>query len=180
SASSIDCRIRSRRSSIIFWIGPNAYRFSTKSVIRKQTIVQIISPGVTEMSGFVASGMALDEDVGEDRAEEAVEDDGLGQREAEPLDPLQLASKLGLPGDRLDHRAEDVADADAGAEGAEADAEREADRLTGVRDRRIRRSAEKQVVHACSLVVWLDRRAYVDGGQGSEDEGLDADDDDHL
>ena len=32
SASSIDCRIRSRRSSIVFWIGPNANRLSTKSV----------------------------------------------------------------------------------------------------------------------------------------------------
>ena len=55
SASSIDWRIRSRRSSIVFWIGPNAYRLSTNSVIRKQTIVQIISPGVTWMSGFEAS-----------------------------------------------------------------------------------------------------------------------------
>ena len=45
-------RIRSRRSSIAFWIGPNANRLSTKSVIRKQTIVQIISPGVTWISGF--------------------------------------------------------------------------------------------------------------------------------
>jgi hypothetical protein len=45
SASSIDWRIRSRRSSIAFWIGPNANAFSTKSAIRKQTIVQIISPG---------------------------------------------------------------------------------------------------------------------------------------
>ena len=28
---------------------------STKNVMAKQTIVQIISPGVTEISGFVAS-----------------------------------------------------------------------------------------------------------------------------
>jgi hypothetical protein len=41
----IDSRIRSRRSSIVFWIGPKAYRLSTKSVIAKQTIVQIIRPG---------------------------------------------------------------------------------------------------------------------------------------
>ena len=54
SAASIECRIDSCRWSIIFWIGPNAYRLSTKSAIRKQTIVQIISPGVTEMSGFDA------------------------------------------------------------------------------------------------------------------------------
>src|SRR6516165_4928106 len=31
-----------------------------------------------------------------------------------------------------------------------------------------------------SLVFWLDRRADVDGGQGSEDERLDPDHDDHL
>src|SRR5262249_38743008 len=57
SASSSDWRIRSRRWSIAFWIGANAYRLSTKSVIRKQMIVQIISPGVTWISGFVASGI---------------------------------------------------------------------------------------------------------------------------
>jgi hypothetical protein len=34
--------------------------------------------------------------------------------------------------DGLDHRAEDVADADAGSERAEADAQREGDRLAGV------------------------------------------------
>src|SRR2546421_12611745 len=70
-------------------------------------------------------GGPLNEDVREDRAEQAVEDDGLGQREAEPLDALELAAELGLACDRLDHRAEDVADADAGAERAETDAERE-------------------------------------------------------
>src|SRR5206468_2354736 len=91
---------------------------------RKQTIVQIISPGVTWISGFEPSSIGLNEDVGEDRAEQAVEDDGLGQREAEPLNPLELAAELGLPCDRLDHRAEDVAD-------AEARAEREPDRLPG-------------------------------------------------
>src|ERR671933_501843 len=73
-----------------------------------------------------------DEDVGEEAADQAVEDDGLGQREAEPLDALQLPAQLGLARHRLDHRAEDVPDADAGAEGAEADAERERDRLPGV------------------------------------------------
>jgi hypothetical protein len=76
----------------------------------------------------------LDEHVGENRPEQAVEDDGLGEREAEPLDALQLTAELGLAGDRLDHRAEDVADADAGTEGTEADAEREPDRLAGFRD----------------------------------------------
>src|SRR5215210_5841785 len=77
--------------------------------------------------------IVLDEHVGQKAAEQAVEDDGLGEREPEPLDPLQLAAELGLPRDGLDHRAEDVADADAGSERAEADAERERDRLAGVR-----------------------------------------------
>src|SRR5690348_9658700 len=77
---------------------------------------------------------ASDEDVREQAADEAVEDDGLGQREAEPLDALQLAAELRLPRDGLDHRAEDVADADARAERAEADAERQRDRLSGLRD----------------------------------------------
>ena len=55
SASSTDCRIRSRRSSISFWIGPKAYRRSTKKVIAKAMIVQIIRPGMIWTSGFVAS-----------------------------------------------------------------------------------------------------------------------------
>src|SRR5213083_2913376 len=101
--------------------------------MRKQTIVQIIRPGATWISGFDAS-TALDQDVREDRTEQAVEDDRFGEGEAEPLDALQLAAQLGLAGDRLDHRAEDVADADAGAERAEADAEREADGLAGFGD----------------------------------------------
>src|SRR3954454_7932996 len=82
----------------------------------------------------MSPGESLDEDVRQNRAEQAVEHDRLGEREAEPLDALQLTAELGLPCDRLDHRGEDVADADAGAECAEADAEREADRLAGLRD----------------------------------------------
>src|SRR3954464_8981761 len=74
-------------------------------------------------------GGPLHQDVREDRAEQTVEDDRFGQRETEPLNALQLAAELGLARDRLDHRAEDVADADACAEGAEADAEGETDRL---------------------------------------------------
>src|SRR5215467_12132451 len=88
---------------------------------------------------------ASDQDVGEQAADQAVEHDGLGEREAEPLDALELAAQLGLPGDGLDHRAEDVPDADTGAEGAEPDAEREGDRLARVGDRA--RSCEK-VEHA--------------------------------
>ena len=54
SASSTAERMRSRRSSIIFWIGPNANFLSTKKVIAKQTSVQIIRPGTTSISGDAA------------------------------------------------------------------------------------------------------------------------------
>src|SRR6476659_7590663 len=73
-----------------------------------------------------------DEDVGEQAADEAVEDDRLGEGEAEPLDARELTAELRLAGDRLDHGREDVADPDAGAERTEADTEREADRLPGL------------------------------------------------
>src|SRR5437867_8770672 len=98
-------------------------------------MVQIIRPGVTWISGFAARTdvIDLDEDVREDRAEQAVEHDRLGEGEAEPLDALELSAELGLSCNRLDHRTEDVPDADAGTEGAESDAEREADRLPGLR-----------------------------------------------
>src|SRR6266516_3450835 len=109
-------------------------------------IVQIIRPGVTWISGFDAS-IGLDQDVGEDRAEQAVEHDRLGQGEAQPLNALQLTAELRLAGDGLDHRAEDVPDTDAGTERAETDAEGEADGLPGVRDRRVRSGARKQVEH---------------------------------
>src|SRR5215468_3531379 len=101
-------------------------------------IVQIISPGMIWTSGFVArrfAPMCLHQDVAEQTAEEAVEDDGLGEGEAEPHQALELAAQLGLAGDRRDHRAEDEPDAGAGAGGAEADAERQRDRLAGVDDR---------------------------------------------
>ena len=80
----------------------------------------------------MSPGEPLDEDVRQEAADQAVEDDRLGEREAEPLDALELTAELGLAGDALDHRAEDVADADAGPERAETDAESERDRLAGV------------------------------------------------
>ena len=43
------------RERIAAWMRPNATFFRTKKVIRKQMIVQIISPGVTWMSGLDAS-----------------------------------------------------------------------------------------------------------------------------
>src|SRR4051794_6298931 len=129
SASWIANSMRSRRASISCWIGPNAYLRSTKYVMPKQTIVQIISPGVTWISGFDASIGFLDQDVREDRAEQAVEHDRLGEGEAEPLDALQLTAQLRLAGDRLDHRAEDVADADAAAGSPKATANGKPDAL---------------------------------------------------
>src|SRR5438445_5281180 len=95
-------------------------------------------------------GGPLNEDVRQDRAEQSVEHDRLGQREAKPLNALELAAELGLACDRLDHRAEDVADADAGAESAEADAEREPDRLPGFRY--VPRGGSKKCVHNESLL----------------------------
>ena len=95
-------------------------------------------------------GGPLNQHVRQDRAEQSVEHDGLGQREAEPLNPLQLAAELGLACDLLDHRAEDVADADTGAERAEADAERESDRLPGFRN--VTRGGSKKCVHNESLL----------------------------
>src|SRR5213595_3364682 len=95
-------------------------------------IVQTIRPGTTLMRPDDATSVVIaasDQDVGEQAADQAVEDDRLGEGEAEPHDPLQLAAQLRLARDRLDHRAEDVADADAGVERTEADAERERDRL---------------------------------------------------
>src|SRR3954453_2633121 len=59
-----------------------------------------------------------------DQAEdERVEHDRLGEREAQPLDRCDLVTHLGLAGDRLDHLAEDVADADAGTDRPEAGAD---------------------------------------------------------
>ena len=58
----------------------------------------------------------------------------LEQIRAEVADLSLIAAELRLAGDRLDHRAEDVADADARAERTEPDAEREAHGLAGLGD----------------------------------------------
>ncbi len=57
SASAIDCSMRVRRSSIVFWIGPKANFLSTKRVIRNETIVQIIRPGLREISALAATSI---------------------------------------------------------------------------------------------------------------------------
>ena len=52
SASSTACRIWSRRSSIVFWIGPKANFLRTKNVSPNATSVQIIRPGTTLIRSF--------------------------------------------------------------------------------------------------------------------------------
>ena len=121
----------------------NANLFRTQSVTRKATSVQIISPtfGLTRKlllllwSRRVAGrwrASVLAEEEGDEAEDERVEHDRLGQREAEPLDRGDLVAHLGLAGHRLDDLAEDVADADARADGAEAGADAERDGLAGL------------------------------------------------
>src|SRR5690242_19657853 len=94
---------------------------------------------MTLISGLDSASTRIgsDQDVPEQAAEEAVEPDGLGERKPQPHQTLELAAELGLPGDGLDHRAEDVADAGTCTRRAGADAEREGDCLAGVDDRRV-------------------------------------------
>src|ERR671911_372875 len=101
--------------------------------------VQIISPrlGLTRKlppppsSAARNTVIALEEE-GDQAEDERVEHDRLGEGEAEPLDARDLLAHLGLTGDRLDHLAEDVADADAGADRAQAGAHAQGDRLEAV------------------------------------------------
>src|SRR4051812_20944936 len=74
------------------------------------------------------------EEEGDQAEDERVEGDGLGEREAEPPDRLQLVLHLGLAGDGLDLLAEDEADAHTGADRAEPRADAERDRLPGIGD----------------------------------------------
>src|SRR5680860_112918 len=85
------------------------------------------------VNASMVSGLGEEE---RDQAEdEGVERDGLGQREAEPADRLQLGRHLGLAGYRLDLLAEDDADADAGADRAETCSDAERDRTPRIGDR---------------------------------------------
>src|SRR4051794_6109806 len=80
------------------------------------------------VNGALLAARAAEEE--RDQAEdERVEHDRLGEREPQPLDARDFVAHLRLAGDRLDHLAEDVADADARADGAEASADAEGDRL---------------------------------------------------
>src|SRR3954451_14802913 len=117
----------------------NASRRRTSSVMPNAISVQTITPrpgwtrklpppeAVTVMSCKLA--IRLGEEEGDQAEDERVEHDRLGEREAQPLDRGDLVAHLGLAGGRLDHLAEDVADADARADRAEAGANAERDRL---------------------------------------------------
>src|SRR5215208_2058016 len=94
------------------------------------------------------------EEEGDQARHEAVEEARLGEREAEPLDAGDLVAHLGLARHRLDDLAEDDADAHAGADGAEAAAHAEGDRLAGVGPGvRLGEDGDKQGKHGFSFVV---------------------------
>ena len=89
-----------------------------------------------------------------------------------------LVAHLRLAGDGLDDLAEDDADADAGAHGAEAAADAEGDRLAGVwpSSAAAKMRLRMQGVQHWDGLLWLvglgDRAAEVDGGERGEDERL--------
>src|SRR5215210_2207629 len=109
-----------------------------------------------------------------DQAEdERVEDDRLGEGEAEPLDARDLLAHLGLTGDRLDHLAEDVAHADARADRAEPGADAERDRLEAVGGVGCLCDGNQNCkIHGTSLVASGACLAEVNGCERREDEGL--------
>src|SRR3954454_13896876 len=113
-------------------------------------------PDSEAASGTVFASAVIDLEEERDEAEdEGVEDDRLGQGEAEPLDRGDLVAHLGLAGQRLDDLAEDEADAHAGADGAEAGADAQRDRAQALGGG-IARSLGDDVrdeseVHGCSF-----------------------------
>src|SRR5918994_3842529 len=180
-------------SSIAFWrlssasaIRGNAIFASTYIETPKTTSVQIISPmpgetrklppsSAAKMTGFVTRSPLEEE--GDQARHEAVEEARLGEGEAEPLDRGDLVAHLGLARHGLDDLAEDDADADAGAHGAEAAAHAQGDRLARVRagfslgeDRS--EEGQHDGESPFDLVVLGDRAAEVDGSEGGEDERL--------
>src|SRR4051795_1243622 len=72
------------------------------------------------------------EEEGDQAEDEGVEDDRLGEGEAQPLDRGDLVAHLRLAGHRLDDLAEDEADADARADRPEARADAQRDGLAGL------------------------------------------------
>src|SRR4051794_10390022 len=175
SAVSIDSSIARWRLSRASAIRGNARRASTTMAATNTTSVQIIrpTPGLTRKlpplseEAAVTVTVAMDESIGsrleeegQQAGHEAVEHAGLGEREAQPLDRGDLVAHLRLTGDRLDHLAEDVADADAGARGTQAAADAECDGLAGLRAGvgRLGEVGDDSEVHSDSLVSAPRRR----------------------
>src|SRR3954467_3624610 len=144
SASRLVRSAESIESSIIRWrlssasvIRGNTAFHRTMKTIPKTTSVQIMTPmtGSTRPGGSSAASsrlIAVLQEEGDQARHQAVEEAGLGKGETQPLDGRDLVAHLRLAGDGLDHLAEDDADADAGADGAEAATNTEGDRLAGV------------------------------------------------
>src|SRR4051794_34770172 len=135
SAASIDSSIILWRLSSASAMRGNATFQRKKSVSPNTTSVQTISPtsGVTrklppESSAAITGLIALLKEEGDQARHQAVEEARLGEGEAEPLDRRDLVAHLRLARDRLDHLAEDDADAHGGAESAKAAADAERDR----------------------------------------------------
>src|SRR3954454_10312098 len=145
SAWSIDSSIVMRRLSRASWMRGNASLRRSRIVMPNAISVQIITPtpgwtrklplpaAVTSVAMWSRPPIGLAEEERDQAKDKRVEHDRLGQREAEPLDRGDLVAHLGLARDRLDDLAEDDADADAGADGAQATAHAEGDRLARVR-----------------------------------------------
>src|SRR5215207_6591566 len=177
SAVSIDSSIARWRLSSASAIRGNASLARITMAATKTTSVHTIRPmpGLTRKlpppssSAAMTVTLAMVESIGsglqeegQQAGDEAVEHAGLGEREAQPLDRRDLVAHLGLAGDRLDHLAEDVADADAGARGTEAAADAECDRLAGLRagvfSGRLGEGCDDSEVHSDSLVSARRRR----------------------
>src|SRR5918998_1388134 len=213
SSRSASRRVRSAvsiASSIAFWRRSSASPIRGKATFQrmnidtpKRTSVHNISPmpGLTRKlppsSSPPASvaktsvvvrvwSIGLLEEERDEARDQPVEEARLGEREAEPLDARDLVAHLGLPGHGVDHLAEDDADADAGAHGAEAAANTERDRLARVRA--VLGGGEDEGEEGCEhwrcllvgLVVLGDRAAEVDGSERGEDERLQRCDQAHL
>ena len=119
----------------------NTYLRSMKKTIPNTTSTQIISPtlGVIRNEPDDAIGMCAAADISDleqegcdEPADEAVEEAGLGQGEAEPLVALDVLAQLRLTGLGRDRRAEHGTDARTRAGRATAGANAEGDRLAGL------------------------------------------------
>src|SRR4051794_6270305 len=110
SAESIESSImRWRLSSASAMRGKATFQRMSR-VMPKMISVQIITPttGLTSALPAATNGfIGLLQEEAEEARHEAVEEAGLGEREAQPLDGGDLVAHLGLAGDGLDDLAED-------------------------------------------------------------------------